>query len=329
MKSTLYPLQFEPIFKPKIWGGDKIRTVLGKDFGSATNCGESWEISGVKGDFTHVKAGPFAGKSLHELFEEYGPALVGNRVHRDSPHEFPLLIKFLDAREDLSIQVHPNDEQALRMHGCKGKTEMWYVLDADEGASLIAGFKRDTNREEYLKALAEGELMSLLNREEVEAGDVFFLPSGRIHTIGAGLLIAEIQQTSDITYRIYDFDRTDDQGNKRELHNDKAVEVLDFHNRAPYKTTYIDDVNKVVQLVQAQYFETNKITFDMKLERNFNALDSFVVYICTGGACTLEAGGNEVFLALGDTVLVPADAVAAIQLSPEPACQLLETYVPQ
>lgn len=328
MKSTLYPLQFEPIFKPKIWGGDKIRTVLGKDFGSASNCGESWEISGVKGDFTRVNAGPLAGKSLHELFEQYGSSLVGNRVFRDSPHEFPLLIKFLDAREDLSIQVHPNDEQAMRMHGCKGKTEMWYVLDADEGATLISGFNRDTTREAYLKALADGELMSLLNREQVEAGDVFFLPSGRIHTIGAGLLIAEIQQTSDITYRIYDFDRTDDQGNKRELHNDKAVEVLDFINRAPYKTAYTDDVNKVVQLVKAQYFETNKITFDMKVTRNFKDLDSFVIYICTGGACTLEAAGNEVFLALGDTVLVPAEAVATIQLSPEPACQLLETYVP-
>ncbi len=324
----LYPLRFTPIFKEKIWGGDKIKTLLGKDFSPLPNCGESWEISGVKGDITIVSEGPLAGWSLQQLLETYQESLVGRRVYHENPAEFPLLIKFLDAREDLSIQVHPNDAQALANHGCKGKTEMWYVIDADPDASLISGFNREMDKQTYLNTLNEGKILDILNREVVTPGDVYYMPSGRVHTLGAGLLIAEIQQTSDITYRIYDFDRVDDKGNKRELHNELAADVIDYKQYPAYKTTYTDYINKAVQLVKEQYFETNKITFDQPVKRDHSQLDSFVIYICLAGACTVKTGDFTTELGLGDCLLIPA-FFDTLELHPDNACQLLETYIPR
>lgn len=325
--TPLYPLRFEPIFKEKLWGGEKIKTVLGKDFGDLPNCGESWEISGVAGDVSVVSEGPLQGKSLQELLFTYGADLVGEKSYQASPNEFPLLIKFLDAGADLSVQVHPNDAQAMAKHGCKGKTEMWYVIDNDPGANLITGFKQEMNRESYLEALNGGRIMEVLNIEEVDAGDVFYIPPGRVHTIGQGLLICEIQQTSDITYRIYDFDRVDAQGKKRDLHTEAALEVLDFKRYDNYKSTYTDTPNETVQLVKAEYFETNKLTFDLSLVRDHGQRDSFVIYVCIGGACLLRAGNHELALQTGDSVLVPA-CLTEVTLEPQQACQLLETYVP-
>ncbi len=328
MSSTpLYPLRFEPIFKEKLWGGDKIKTVLGKDFGSLPNCGESWEISGVAGDVSVVAGGPLQGKSLQELLAAYGADLVGKKSYLASPNEFPLLIKFLDAGADLSVQVHPNDAQAMAKHGCKGKTEMWYVIQNDPGANLITGFKQEMDRESYLDALNSGKIMEVLNIEEVDAGDVFYIPPGRVHTIGKGLLICEIQQTSDITYRIYDFDRVDAQGNKRELHTEAALEVLDFKRYESYKNTYVDTVNEVVQLVKAEYFETNKLTFDRSVKRDHSQRDSFVIYSCIGGACTMTTADNKIAVGMGDCILVPAN-IKRLTLEPTKACQLLETYIP-
>lgn len=327
MSTPLYPLRFKPIFKEKLWGGDKIKTVLGKDFGDLPNCGESWEISGVAGDVSVVAEGPLQGKSLQELLETYGAELVGKKAFKTSPNEFPLLIKFLDAGADLSVQVHPNDAQAMAKHGCKGKTEMWYVIQNDPGANLITGFKQEMSRESYLEALNSGRIMEVLNIEEVDAGDVFYIPSGRVHTIGQGLLICEIQQTSDITYRIYDFDRVDAKGNKRELHTEAALEVLDFKRYANYKNTYTDTPNEFVQLVKAEYFETNKLTFDVSLQRDHSLRDSFVIYICLGGACLLSTNGYELELQTGDSVLIPA-CMTQLMLEPHSACQLLETYIP-
>lgn len=327
MNTPLYPLRFKPIFKEKLWGGDKIKTVLGKDFGDLPNCGESWEISGVAGDVSVVAEGQLQGKSLQELLNIYAAELVGTKAYQESPNEFPLLIKFLDAGADLSVQVHPNDAQALAKHGCKGKTEMWYVIQNDPGANLITGFKREMSRETYLEALHAGKIMEVLNIEEVDAGDVFYIPPGRVHTIGAGLLICEIQQTSDITYRIYDFDRVDAQGKKRELHTAQALEVLDFKRYDTYKNVYIDTPNEVVQLVKAEYFETNKLTFDRSLGRDHSESDSFVIYVCIGGACRLQTEQHELELQTGDSVLLPA-CFKHVLLKPDNACQLLETFVP-
>jgi mannose-6-phosphate isomerase len=325
--TPLHLLRFEPIFKEKLWGGDKIKTVLGKDFGALPNCGESWEISGVPGDISVVAEGPLRGKNLQELLIAYGAALVGAKSFRENPQEFPLLIKFLDAGANLSVQVHPNDAQAMAKHACMGKTEMWYVIQNDPGANLITGFKQEMNKETYLAALTGGKIMEVLNIEEVDAGDVFYIPPGRVHTIGEGLLICEIQQTSDITYRIYDFDRVDTQGKKRELHTDQALEVLDFKRYDNYKTNYIDTPNEVVQLVNAKHFETNKITFDRRLKRDHSQRDSFVVYVCIGGACTITADEQQLELQIGDSVLIPA-LFKEVVLTPDTACQLLETYVP-
>jgi mannose-6-phosphate isomerase len=326
--NTNYPLKFQPIYKEKLWGGQKIRSMLGKDFGKLPNCGESWEISGVAGDVSVVANGPLAGTDLTSLLTHAGAALMGKRVYAASPNEFPLLIKFLDANEDLSIQVHPNDEQAKAMHGCLGKTEMWYILQADADAKLIAGFNKNASREEYQERLANKRLKEILNEEQVTAGDVFFIPAGRVHTIGKGILLAEIQQTSDVTYRIYDFDRLDANGQKRMLHTAQALEVIDFKKHEHYKSTYNDQVDQINQLVSDTYFETNKIRFTQPMRRDLRWLDSFVIYICIEGSGSIKAGETSVQLQLGETVLVPA-CVGDIQLQPDAHFGVLETYVPR
>src|SRR3972149_1007896 len=198
--SHLYPLKFKPIFKDKIWGGDKIKTLLNKDFSPLPNCGESWEISGVQDEISVVSNGFLIGNNLQELIEIYMGDLVGDQVYQKYGIEFPLLIKFIDAHDDLSIQVHPNDKLAMQRHNAYGKTEMWYIIDADRGAKLISGFNTEVTKDAYIKHLENNTLNLILNYEEVKAGDVFFMPAGRVHAIGKGILLTEIQQTSDITY---------------------------------------------------------------------------------------------------------------------------------
>jgi mannose-6-phosphate isomerase len=325
---TNYPLKFQPIYKEKLWGGQKIKSMLGKDFGTLPNCGESWELSGVAGDVSVVANGPLAGTDLNKLLADAGEDLMGKRVYAASPTEFPLLIKFLDANDDLSIQVHPNDKQAKAMHGCLGKTEMWYILQADADAKLIAGFNKNTSREEYQARLANKCLKEILNEEQVAAGDVFFIPAGRVHTIGKGILLAEIQQTSDVTYRIYDFDRVDANGQKRALHTVQALEVIDFKKHEHYKSIYTNHQNQVNQLVSDVYFETNKLQLTQPIKRDLRQLDSFIIYICIEGSGSISAGGTSVTLQPGETVLIPA-CVANIDLQPDASFGLLETYVPK
>jgi len=230
--SALYPLKFKTIFKDKIWGGQKIKTYLHKDFSPLPNCGETWEISGVKSDVSVVNGGALDGETLADLLEQFKGELVGEKVYAHFGNIFPLLVKFIDANDDLSIQVHPNDELAKKRHNSFGKTEMWYVIESDPGSTLISGFNKEMTQQEYLDKLNSGHIMDILNRENANAGDVFFLPAGRVHTIGKGLLVAEIQQTSDITYRIYDFDRVDANGHKRELHTQEALAAYAKAERA-------------------------------------------------------------------------------------------------
>lgn len=322
----LYPLKFTPIYKDKIWGGQKIKTILGKDFGALPNCGESWEISGVKGNESVVSSGFLQGKSLPELLQQYKERLAGNFVYKRFANDFPLLIKFIDANEDLSIQVHPDDALAKVRHNSFGKTEMWYIFQADEGARLIAGFNRDVTREEYLDHVQKGTLNEILNVEEVKAGDVFFIPAGRVHTIGKGICIAEIQQTSDITYRIYDFDRVDNQGKKRELHTEQALDALDFNCCGEYKTIYDDRENDAVNLVACPYFNTSKLTFEQEMHRNYAELDSFIIYICFEGAFDLIHEGGSVKVCKGDSILIPAE-IKDVKLVPEEKTSVLEVYI--
>ncbi|MXV50852.1 mannose-6-phosphate isomerase [Pedobacter sp. HMF7647] len=324
--STLYPFKFKTIYKDKIWGGDKVNTYLHKNFSPLPNCGETWEISGVKSDVSVVENGDLKGKSLADIVEEYRGELVGDKVYAHFGNTFPLLVKFIDANDDLSIQVHPNDELAKKRHNSFGKTEMWYVIQADPGSTLIAGFNQKVDEKIYLEKLNNGQLMDILNREDVNAGDVFFLPAGRVHTIGKGLLIAEIQQTSDITYRIYDFDRVDDHGNKRELHTEEALAALDYNVYPDYKTVYTPAVNEAVNVARCQYFTTNVLQFTQPTNRDYSAFDSFVIHVCVEGAYTLTSNDQSIEVKMGDCILIPATE-NYVELQTQTGFKILESYI--
>ncbi|MFY0683501.1 MAG: class I mannose-6-phosphate isomerase [Balneola sp.] len=322
----LYPLKFEPILKNKIWGGEKLGTVLDKPIGDSKRCGESWEISGVEGSISKVSEGSLKGKSLIELIEEFKGDLIGEVVYKTYGSKFPLLIKFIDANQDLSIQVHPDDELAKERHNSFGKTEMWYVVDAEENSTLISGFNKPTNKEEYLKVFKEGNLTDILNVEDVEKDDVFSLPAGRVHTIGKGLLIAEIQQTSDITYRIYDFDRVDSDGNRRELHVDQAVDAIDYNFYLDYKTSYNKRSQEVV-IGRSPYFITSRLIISDSSCRDYSSFDSCIILMCLEGEGTLDFGDDTISYKLGDSILIP-NSIDEIILNPNSTSKLLEVKIP-
>jgi mannose-6-phosphate isomerase len=322
----LYPLKFKTIFKEKIWGGQKIKTILGKDFGALANCGETWEISGVKGNVSVVKEGPLEGRQLQTLIEEYKDKLVGGRSYEKYGSEFPLLVKFIDANDDLSVQVHPGDALAARRHDSYGKTEMWYIFQADDGAKLNSGFNRPLTREQYLEYFRQGKLMDILNIEDVRKDDVYFLPAGRVHFIGKGCLLAEIQQSSDVTYRMYDFDRTDDSGKKRQLHTEESLDAIDFSYYDKYKTPYVDKTNQIVPLVSCKYFITNKLHYTQPLDRDHSELHSFVIYVCMEGGLSMKYGNGVIEIAKGDAVLVPAN-IDEITMVPKGEFKVLESYI--
>lgn len=322
----LYPLKFIPILKDKIWGGEKLGTVLDKSIGYSANCGESWEISGVEGDISIVSEGNLKGKSLVELIEEYKGDLIGDKIFQKFGTKFPLLIKFIDANDDLSIQVHPDDVLGMKRHNSFGKTEMWYVVDAEKEASLISGFNKQTTKEEYLEVFKKGRLTDILNREEVLNDDVFFLPAGRVHTIGKGLLIAEIQQTSDITYRIYDFDRVDANGIGRELHVEEAVDAIDYNFYDEYKTQY-NRKAKEAEIGRSPYFVTNRLIVDKTLRRDYSKIDSCVIIMCLVGEGTLLFDGGSILYKLGDSILIP-NVISGIEISSSSKSKLLEVRIP-
>ena len=322
---SLYPLKFVPIFKDKLWGGQKIRTVLGKDFGDLRNCGETWELSGVEGNISVVRHGSLKGRSLKELIDQYQSRLLGEKIYNQFGNDFPLLIKFIDANDDLSIQVHPNDELARQRHNSFGKTEMWYILQADKGAQLISGFNRSLSKKEYLDHFNGGTLESILNREDVDAGDVFFLPAGRIHTIGQGLLLAEIQQTSDVTYRIYDFNRVDANGKKRELHTEQAIDALDYEHSSEYKTLY-DKTSDEVNLADTQYFTTQKLNLKNATHRDLSDRSSFTILIGVEGEGKLAYESGEESFGLGEVTLIPAE-LSQIEIKPKGNLKALEVYI--
>ncbi|QZT38139.1 class I mannose-6-phosphate isomerase [Halosquirtibacter xylanolyticus] len=322
----LYPFKFTPILKDKIWGGKKLEDILGKKIAPLPNAGESWEISGVEGDVSTVANGFLAGNDLQDLIEVYMGELVGDSVYESFGTEFPLLIKFIDANDDLSIQVHPDDTLSKERHNAFGKTEMWYVVQADKGSTLISGFSKEVTKEEYVKAVEDNTVMEMLNTEEVQAGDVFFMPAGRVHAIGSGLLVAEIQQTSDVTYRIYDFNRKDADGNGRELHTELAVDAIDFTKEDNYRTAYEVKNNESSELVSCKYFTTNVLELTENIEMSYNKLDSFVIYMCLEGAYEIQWEEGTVEVGLGETVLVPA-SMENFTLKPKGQAKLLEVYI--
>ena len=322
----LYPLKFIPILKPTIWGGHKLGTILNKPLGNSDAYGESWEISGVEGDISVVKEGALQGKTLTAIINKYKGGLIGNKVYQHFGEKFPLLIKFIDANQDLSIQVHPDDVLAKKRHNSYGKTEMWYVIDAEKDATLISGFNKETNKEEYLKSFNSGKLTELLNKEQATNDDVFFLPAGRVHTIGKGLMIAEVQQTSDITYRIYDFDRVDKDGNKRELHVEEALDAIDFNYYNDYKTAY-DQTQKQVELATSNYFICNRILSQSATTKNYSSIDSFIILMVLEGGGALQTNDGAYQYNKGDTYLIPA-SINEVTINPESSSKILEIYLP-
>ena len=323
----MYPLKFQNIFKSVVWGGEKIAPFKGVNT-QQKNIGESWELSGVKGNESIVAEGPLAGRTITSLAEEYKGALLGEKVYAATGAEFPLLIKFIDARDDLSIQVHPDEKLAAERHnGSKGKTEMWYVVQADEKAHLMSGLNKEITPEEYAAKVADNTITDVLHDYDVHAGDVFFLPAGRIHSIGKGCFIAEIQQTSDITYRIYDFGRLGLDGKPRELHTELSKAAIDYTVLPDYKTQYQSIKNQENEIVSCKYFTTSLYELDKEVTKDMSGLDSFVIAICVEGSGSLtDSEGNVVSLSQGETVLIPACS-RSFTLRPEGNMKVITSYI--
>jgi len=322
----LYPLKFKTIYKDKIWGGDKVKRLLNKDFSPLPNCGETWEISAVEPDCSIVSNGFLAENTLAELAEIYMGDLLGERIFDAFGADFPLLIKFIDAKEDLSVQVHPDDALAEKRHRLNGKTEMWYVIDAEKNAKLNIGFNTAVTRQALEEHVEQGNLEQILNFVPVQADDAAFISAGKVHAIGKGILLVEIQQSSDLTYRLYDYNRKDKQGNFRELHLKEAYEAIHYHdaNNAlisrPYK------INTTDNLTTNPYFVCNRIVFDQEVEKIYEGLDSFVIYICLDGAANMQYDKGEERIAKGECILVPA-SIDSVVLTPISLCKLLEVYI--
>ena len=295
---------------------------------TAKNVGESWELSAVAGNESVVANGEFVGRNIVELIKEYKADLLGAKVYAESGDTFPILVKFIDARDDLSIQVHPDDALAAARHnGSKGKTEMWYVVKADEGAHLMSGMSRQITPEEYVRRIEDNTITDVLCDYKVKEGDVFFLPAGRVHSIGKGCFIAEIQQTSDITYRIYDFGRLGLDGKPRELHVEQSKDAVDYSVHDDYKTSYTPELNKEVSLVECNYFKTHLLDLTETVEVPVKANDSFMIVICLEGAATLtDSNGYSLNLKQGETVLVPA-SVESLSLTPEISMKVLTCHM--
>ena len=322
----LYPLKFYPILKDKIWGGDKLKTILNKPDVNE-NIGESWEISTVGENISVVSYGVLKGEKLTRLIEEYKGDLLGKKVYQSFGDQFPLLIKFIDAHDDLSIQLHPDDRLAKERHNSFGKTEMWYVIQADDDAKLIVDFNKATNQKEYQQHLNENRLVDLLNIERITKGDSYIITAGIIHAIGKGTMIAEIQQTSDITYRVYDWDRVDDQGNRRELHTELALDALAYENKKSARIRYQEESNQSNEMISNQYFTTNFIHVDKSFDRTYNDIDSFVVFLCVEGQGKVIVENHKIPMTMGETVLIPS-VIKNIQLKSDHSdMKLLEVYI--
>ncbi|MDP3312120.1 type I phosphomannose isomerase catalytic subunit [Lutibacter sp.] len=319
-----YPIKFTPILKEKLWGGSKLKDVLHK-YSFKDNIGESWEISDVQNEVSMVANGFLKGKSLKYLVENYKGDLVGNIIYKKFGTNFPLLIKFIDAKQNLSIQVHPNNELSFKRHQCFGKTEMWYVMQADKNAQLILDFNKKINPTTYQELVDKKEIMSVLNNVPVSKGDSFFIETGTIHAIGAGVLLAEIQQTSDITYRIFDFDRVDDEGNERELHTEQAIDAINFEPFSTEKIGYDQKINKLNKLVSCEFFKTNVLPVEGTIELDYTTIDSFVIFMCVEGNAAISIFGNKEMLNYGETILIPANAQKVQIIGKN--CKLLEVTI--
>jgi len=324
--TELYPLKFEPIIKDKVWGGDSLETHYNKKPAGLPNIGESWELSAVADNLSIVSNGFLAGNNIEEIIKVYMGDITGDSIYEKFGSEFPLLIKFIEAREDLSIQVHPGDALARKRHHAYGKTEMWYVLKSEKGAKIYTGFKDDVTREMYEEAIIEGNIAALLNVEIAEAGDTFFTPAGRIHAIGAGIVLVEIQQTSDLTYRISDWNRKSSGETTRELHTELALEAISFSETGKNKIRKKQELNQTENLVNCEFFNTNILYFNTTINKDYHLNDSFILYICIEGEFFINSNGSSEKVLKGETVLLPA-VIKDISLKPVGGARLMEIFI--
>ena len=313
----LYPLLFEPNLHSVVWGGIQLRPYKSLE-PSDEPIGESWEVSAVPTSTSIVSNGVYAGKDLISVINGQSDAILGKKVNEKYNGKLPLLVKFIDAKRDLSIQVHPNDEMAQREHGKMGKSEMWYVIKADEGAHLYAGFKQEITPEEYQQRIADGTITNVLADHKVKAGDVFYIPAGRVHAICGGILLAEVQQSSDVTYRIFDYNRPGMDGKPRELHTELAAKALDYHVIDNYRTEYTDSSNKAVQIIDSPYFSVRVLEISRAFHRDLRKYDSFIITMCIDGDCKIRvrSTGEEILLKQGNSTLMPA-AIADYDIIPQ------------
>jgi len=324
--SELYPLKFEPILKEKVWGGNALVSSYNKKTSGLPNIGESWELSAVSEDLSVISNGFLAGNNIEELIEVYMGDITGDSIYEKFGNEFPLLIKFIEAKEDLSIQVHPGNALAKERHQGYGKTEMWYILESEKGSRIYTGFRKGVTKEMYKEALLNGRIADLLNVEIVEAGDTLFTPAGRVHAIGAGIVLVEIQQTSDLTYRISDWNRKSSGKKPRELHTELALDAIDFTATGEIKISKEPELNKTENLVNCEFFNTNIIRFNSAIKKEYYLNDSFVVYICTAGEFLIRWDENSEKVLKGETVLLPA-MIKEVILEPVKETRLLEVFI--
>lgn len=324
----LYPLLFEPNLHEVVWGGNQLRTYKGLE-PSDEPIGESWEVSAVQTSTSIVNNGVHKGKDLISVINDNPEAILGKAVNDKYQGKLPLLVKFIDAKRDLSIQVHPNDEMAMHEHGKMGKTEMWYIIKADEGAHLYAGFKQEITPEEYQQRIANGTITEVLADHKVKTGDVFYLPAGRVHAICGGIMLAEVQQSSDVTYRIYDYNRPGMDGKPRELHTELAAKALDYHVEAEYRTEYDSESDKAVQIIDSPYFDVRVMDINKPMHRNLIKYDSFIISMCIKGDCKIRIRStqDEIILKEGNSTLIPA-AIADYDVIPlTNASKLLDAFI--
>jgi mannose-6-phosphate isomerase len=323
---SLYPLKFNPIFKDKIWGGQKIRDILGMNYGNLLNCGEVWLISGVENEPSLVSNGYLAGNELNELVEVFMGDLVGDSIYERFGDVFPILLKVIDANDWLSVQVHPDDKLATKRGTGFGKTEMWYLLQASENAQLISGFNTDVDQHSFRTHLDSGNISKILNFESVKKDDVYYIPAGRVHALGPGCLLAEIQQASDTTYRIYDWDRVDENGIKRQLHLEEAMDAIDFEVKSDYKTLFNKAENNTANVVRSPFFVTNIIKSNKPIDKDYSETDSFVILMCIDGKYSLKWSGGTIDVVKPHAILIP-NMIDQIQIIPEGLAELLEIYI--
>lgn len=326
-RTKLYPMLLEPNLHTKIWGHNRLTTWKGLP--EQQHIGESWEVSAVASHPSVIANGTWAGYTLTDVIRKMPQAVLGKAVAKQYGDELPILVKLIDTNDDLSVQVHPDDAMAQRLHGQRGKAEMWYVIDAQPGASIYAGFQQELTAEEYARKVEDGTILDALARHEVHAGDVFYLPAGRIHAIGKGVLLAEVQQTSDLTYRIYDYGRLDLNGQPRELHTEHAAQALDYKVYKEYRNSYKDTIDVANPCLDTEHFSVRVVSLTNPMHRNMVGYDSFVISTCVEGVCTLRIRStrDEVELREGFSCLIPA-AIADYDIVPKTAeVKLIESYI--